>query len=116
MTIREGPTTLRAFFCLIVLLFSLFPSRAWVPVSYYDPELVKRSELIVSAHVLPGSIKFLPYKGANWGDYSLKLSIDEFYKGQPPAKEITVLVHYGLTPVVGGHLHEGDQTIDSRNP
>ncbi len=70
---------------------------------YEDATVVGRSELIVVAHLKEGSIVKVshegsPVAGASW-EYHAKLEISTVLKGKCDAKEIPLVIHYGLSAV-----------------
>lgn len=76
---------------------------AWLRPILEDATVVERSELIVVAHLKPGSIKKIdhdkqPWEGASW-EHHATLVITTVLKGKCDKKEIPVIAHYGLKPV-----------------
>lgn len=102
---------IRRFGLLILLLILLSCSSAcyaWPRASYEDAVVIERSELIVVGHLKEGSIQYIPHDkaptaGASW-EHHATLVISEVMKGTSHDKEISIVIHYGLTPVVGGHI------------
>jgi hypothetical protein len=73
---------------------------------YEDITVVERSPLIVVAHIKAESIKRVdhpkkPGEGASW-EHRATLVITEVLKGRPDAKEIPIVICYGLDPILGG--------------
>jgi len=84
------------------------PASAWLRPIYEDAIVVERSELIVIGHLKQGSIKHVPHskkpnEGASW-EHHARLVVTEVLKGKTNEKEIPIVIHYGLTPVVGGYV------------
>ncbi len=108
----------------IFLTFFLFAAsaQAWLRGPYEDSELVERSELIVVGHLVPESIEFRwheqrPDQGRSW-EYRADLIVREVLKGklESSVTQIPIILHYGLTPVVGGYSRRGNKWIDHRMP
>jgi hypothetical protein len=101
-------------FALAGLLF-LIPAgtaHAWLRVHYEDAIVVERSELIVVAHLKAGSIQYVPHErkateGMSW-EHHATLVITQVLTGVCKEKEIPVIIHYGLMPLVGGHVQRSD--------
>jgi hypothetical protein len=79
-------------------------ARAWLRPSYEDATVAERSELIVVARLKESSINKVPHdkplgEGESW-EYHATLIISKVVKGTCEKKEIPVIIHYGLTPVV----------------
>jgi len=72
------------------------PSLAWLKIGVSDAELVSRAEIIAVAHVKPGSVEYFANEGRGF-DHRAVLILTEVLKGKPAAKEIPILVRYGLT-------------------
>ena len=108
----------RIIFLLIILISSCTAHAFHRPV-YEDATIVQRSELIIVGHIKKGSIEYVPHKkrnsdaGASW-EYHVILSMTEVLKGQCEEKEIPIIIHYGLTPVVGGYEQRGSFTFNPR--
>jgi hypothetical protein len=100
-----------------ILCMGAMPAYGWPRPFYEDAVVVERSELIVVAHVKKGSIQYVRYEDASDGGwlYQVTLVITEVLKGKSEAKEITLILHYGLTPIVGGYEKREDRTIDLRS-
>lgn len=103
-----------------ILLISAITAKAWLRPSFEDAIVVERSELIVVGHLKEKSIEYVPHdskppEGKSW-EHHATLVITECIKGKSSGKEIPVIIHYGLDPVVGGYLkRDGDLMIDARN-
>lgn len=78
------------------------PRRPWE-----DAEVVGRADAIVVASVKEGSIAFLPGTDRIPRAHLLTLVITEVIKGTVDNKEVQIILHSGLTPVVGG-VYERD--------
>ena len=107
---------LRAALLLLVLCPSI--AHAWLRAEHEDAIVVERSELIVVAHIKAGSIEYVPHdkklsEGSSW-EHHATLVISEVLKGRCADKEIPVIIHYGLTPVVGGYVKRDSFMIDFR--
>jgi hypothetical protein len=92
-----------AFTCLVLAV-----APAWLRASYEDADVVARSELVVVAHLKPGSIQLVdhvagPSQGASWENHAT-LVITSTLKGKAAASEIPITIAYGLDPLVEGKL------------
>jgi len=103
-----------------LLLLVLWPNvaHAWLRPEYEDATVVERSELIVVAHLAEGSIQYVPHEkkpdeGASW-EHHATLVITRVLKGKCDDKETPIIIHYGLTPVVGGYVKRDSFMIDLR--
>ncbi len=71
---------------------------------YEDPAVVERSELVVVARLDERTIEWIPrfdrQEGASW-KYHATLVIEEVLKGECEEKEIPIVIHFGLRPIVG---------------
>ena len=97
---------LPVFLVFILLLPSI--AQAWLRLRYEDATVVERSELIVVGRLKRGCIEYVPHKkkpheGASW-EHHATLVISEVLRGTCRDKEIPIVIHYGLTPVVGGYV------------
>ncbi len=95
---------------IALTLISTISSYAWLRPWYEDAEVVGRSELIVVGHLFPDSIQYIPHTEKDghiysW-EYHANLVITETLKGKSDNKEIPIIIHYGLTPLVGGYWIE----------
>jgi hypothetical protein len=93
-------------------------AQAWLRPEYEDATVVERSELIVVAHIKEGSIMYVPHdkkswEGASW-EHHATLVIREVLKGKCADKEIPIIIHYGLDPVVEGYVKRDAFTINNR--
>ncbi|MCX7048319.1 MAG: hypothetical protein NTX50_22895 [Candidatus Sumerlaeota bacterium] len=101
-----------AMLSILISLAASGAAYAWLRPIYEDAEVVERSELIAVAHLKEGSIQYVPHKkaaneGASW-EHHATLVITEVLKGKCDSNETTIIVHYGLDPVVGGRIeHDG---------
>ncbi len=104
----RSPWTLLALTALLApLLVICSPSTAgaWLRVPVEDAQLVQRSEVIVLGRILRGSVVHVPHQtrpgeGASW-HHLATLAVSEVVKGSLKDKALAVVLHYGLTPVVG---------------
>jgi hypothetical protein len=90
---------------LLVLASTADAELRW---SFRDDEVVNRAELIVVGHLRPGTIKYVPHPklpsgGMSW-EHHAALAVTEVLKGQADQKEVPIVIHYGLDPLVGGQL------------
>jgi hypothetical protein len=94
--------------CILVLSQSAF---AWERRACEDPELMVRSELIVIGAIKPGSIQYVPHiepDGVHWWEHNATLEIHEILKGKCDQKEIPIVIHYGLEPMINDRpIHDG---------
>lgn len=69
-----------------------------------DSDLVQHSNLIVVAHVKPGSIVYIPHlaDGAMGWKHTAVLILGEVIKGKCDLKELPVVFHYGMDPIAVG--------------
>ena len=103
---------------LVLLVPCSNAAHALLRPSYEDATVVERSELIVVAHLKEDTIQYVPHKkkrheGASWEHHAL-LVITEVLKGTCHRTGIPVIIHYGLTPVVGGYVKRGSFMINLR--
>lgn len=104
---------------LLVVLFVLpGPSaHAWLRTPYEDAVIVERSELIVVARLNPQTIRCVQEKGPTRGaprEFHATLLVSQVIKGKLEEKETPIIIHYGLTPVVGGYIKTGNMMINLR--
>jgi hypothetical protein len=93
-----------------LLILSESPASAWERIRYEDAEVVARSELIVVGGIKPDSLEYIRPKEAQgmWWEHQAMLVVHQVLKGKCAAKEIPIIIHYGLEPLVGGHTkHDG---------
>lgn len=103
---------------LVTLLLASNAAHAWLRPHYEDAIVVERSELIVVAHLKEGSIQYVSHKkgpdeGASW-EHHATLVITNVLKGKCDEKEIPIIIHYGLTPVLGGYVNRDNFMINYR--
>ena len=103
---------------LVALLLTTNAAYAWLRPHYEDTTVVERSELIVVAHLKEGSIQYVPHEkppgaGASW-EHHATLLITDVLKGKSDEREIPIIIHYGLTPLVGGHVKRDNFMMDLR--
>jgi hypothetical protein len=99
-----------------LLLLALCPAaEAWTRPLLEDAEIVRRAEFIAVGHVKPGSITFIPKPdgGRGGSEHGATLVVTEVLKGTSAGKEIPILFHYGLTPVIGGRIFDTGSLISS---
>src|SRR5262245_23306353 len=111
----------RTLLVAAALLASFIPTRAsaWMRMRYEDQQVVERSELIVVGRLKVDSIRYVaherkPPSGRSW-EHHATLVVDETLKGTAPVQEMKVIIHYGLTPVVGGHWEQDGNSVDLRH-
>lgn len=80
---------------------------AFVRKPYTLAEITQLSELIVVAKVKEGSVTEALREDKVNVEHSLVLVVSEVLKGKCPEKELTILVHLGLTPVIGRYAKWG---------
>ncbi len=85
---------------------------AWLRVYRADGEVFGGAEVIAVVRLRPGSVRMLPWAPGGLQEYAATLEVTEILKGPGVVPELTVVLHHGLTPVVGGYLREGNVTID----
>ncbi len=98
---------LRTLVSALVLLTAatLANGEIWSPSA--DGEVVERADAIVVATIKPGSIKYVPHTakkpshGRSW-EHHVTIVVKRTIKGELTAGEHRVILHYGLTPCVGG--------------
>ncbi|MFH1742019.1 MAG: hypothetical protein ABIH23_23705 [bacterium] len=107
---------------MILISFSwvLFPYSvdAWLRRGYEDTVVAERSELIVVGHLKKESIEYVPHtnkpdRGRSW-EHHATLVVTEVFKGRLEENEIPIIIHYGLTPLIGGYWEQGGAKIDLR--
>jgi hypothetical protein len=104
---------------LVLLLLSSSSAGAWLRAPVEDAELVQRSELIVVARVVRGSVVYVPNpkqpaRGTSW-HHLATLAIGEVVKGTLREAQLPIVIHYGLTPVVGCVAVQPTYRIDLRS-
>ncbi|MEM7316538.1 MAG: hypothetical protein AAF497_25665, partial [Planctomycetota bacterium] len=90
-------------------------TQAEMRTPYEDAIVAERAELIVIGTIRPDSIRFVPHvrnksHGASW-EYHATLRVDSIVKGECEKKELPIVIHYGLSPVV----RRGKAYVDFRN-
>ena len=90
---------MRRILIIVVLIFliQLPCAFAWDEMHWPDSKLVERSEVIVVAHIKPGSVLMKNLQSSYEG--SATLLVDEWIKGKFQTREIPVFIAYGLLPV-----------------
>ena len=91
---------------LAIVLLSSDLANAWHRPRYEDATVVERSELIVVGHLEADSIKYVPHKrkageGRSW-EHHATIVISDVLKGSSDSRSIPIILHYGLSPRVGG--------------
>jgi len=107
---------------ILLLLAVLFvlpgPSaHAWMRAPYEDAVIAERSELIVVARLKPETIRCVEEKAPNTGgprEFHATLLVSQVIKGKLEEKETPIIIHYGLTPVVGGYIKTRNMMINLR--
>lgn len=90
------------FSALGLLLLTAVKALAWTHALMSDTDLVQKSDLIVIAHVKPGSIVFIPQEGGSSWRHTAVLVISEVIKGKNASTELPVVFRYGMDPLVIG--------------
>jgi len=94
------------------------PANTELRVLYEDAIVVERSALIIVGHIKEGSIQYVPHrKEKNEGtsyEHHATLVITEVLKGKCDEKKIPIIIHYGLTPVVGGYVKTDSFMLNPR--
>jgi hypothetical protein len=108
---------MRAFWTILFAVL-LVPSQltfAWLRMPVEDHDLVARSELIVVGGIKEGSVHYVPHeappdgRGRSWEHHAI-LIVRQVLKGKCDKREIPLTVHYGLSPLVDGHMkNEGTE-------
>jgi len=102
---NQGFRTITTLAAVSLALFVPSTVHAWLRPSYEDATVVARSELIVVGELKEGRVDFISHRRApdagSW-EHHATLVITEVLKGECDQKEIPVVIHYGLTPMVGG--------------
>ena len=109
-------TYLLAFLAIILIAAT---AGAWERPNYTDAEIVSRAQLIVVGRIKPDTLTLVEHKtrpgsGLSWEHHGV-LIITEVLKGRMVEKEIPVIIHYGLDPVVGGEVETEHLTIHQRS-
>lgn len=102
---------------LVLVVLCSNNAQAWLRFRYEDAIVVERSELTAVAHLKEGTIQYVPHgkpqEGASW-EFHAMLVITEVLKGKCSSAEIPIIIHYGLTPVVGGYVKRENLMINRR--
>ncbi|MHC4252624.1 MAG: hypothetical protein ACYS9X_26195 [Planctomycetota bacterium] len=103
---------------LALAALAQIPVHAWLRKRLEDAVVVERSQVIVVGRLKRGSIEYVPHKrkpneGASWEHHAI-LIVSEVLKGTLDEREIPIIIHYGLTPVVGGYVKRDSFTLDCR--
>jgi hypothetical protein len=90
---------------LLLLAWCVPHCHAWLRPVYEDVTVVERSELIVVARLKQGSIQHVEHErkgdeGRSW-EHHATLVITQVLNGKCDKTEIPIIIHYGLTPIVG---------------
>jgi hypothetical protein len=100
-------------FLFVVCALSCGPVYGWLRGWHEDAVMVQRSELIVIGHLERGSIVD-DHPGAGFTRYHGNLVITQVLKGTVEVPAINVIIYYGLTPLVGGHIDDDQMKLDLR--
>src|SRR5436190_1960847 len=90
---------------LLLLVASLASqAAAWIRPQFEDDEVVARSEAIVAGGIKEGSVRRVehakpPGEGRSW-EHHATLVVKRVLKGNVAEKEIPIVFHYGLDPIV----------------
>lgn len=104
----------------IGMLIAAGPAHGELRLAYDDATVMQRSNLIVIGRIQRGSITYVlhkrkkPYQGRSWEHHAV-LVIDQVLKGTLKKQTLPIVIHYGLTPVVGGHVARKEFSIDLRS-
>lgn len=105
--------------CLATVLVAAHPAAAWMRRPFEDAEVVARSDLIVVARLKADSVRYVPHKPRNadagraW-EHHATLVVTEVIAGDGKAGEVPVVIHYGITPVVGGRWQKDGVSFNLR--
>lgn len=91
---------------MTIILAATAAAQARLRATVEDAQLVQNNELVVVGHLLKGSVKYVPREvkpdeGRSW-HHTATLVVTETLKGKTEAKEIPIVIHYGLNAKVGG--------------
>jgi hypothetical protein len=100
---------------LLAILAMVIATRleAWPTRLYTDAEVVKRSDLIVLAHVEVGSIKKVLHEGGASYEHRAVLVVSRVIKGEFHNRKLPFKIPYGLIPVSAQYeknIDQGDAT------
>jgi hypothetical protein len=96
------------------VLFSILATGwllAWLRVYRPDGEVFRQAEVIAVGSIQPDSLSMFPWVPGGPQEYAAILRVTEVLKGKLDGPEVRIVLHHGLTPVVGGYLREGDITF-----
>src|SRR5262245_9042942 len=89
---------------LAVLAALAPPAQAWMRGRFEDGEVVSRSPLIVVGYLRRGTLERVEHpdigNGLSW-EHHATLIVSEVLKGRAEAREIPIVIHYGLSPALG---------------
>jgi len=88
------------------------PADAWLRRAFEDATVVERSELVVVGRLKEGSIVYVP-RGKGW-EHHATLIVTEVLKGKQERNEIPIIIHYGLTPSVGGYAIRDNSMVNKQ--
>lgn len=89
---------------LLVLAALDSPAEAWMRAHFEDGEVAVRSPLIVVGHLRRGTLERIEHPDKGYGhswEHHATLIVSEVLKGRIEAREIPIVIHYGLDPVLG---------------
>ncbi len=103
-----------SIFCASIAFLAFAGSAsAWLRPRYEDADVMARSELIVVGAIKADTLQYISHtdaQGATSWEHHATLLVREVLKGKCAEKEIPVVIHYGLEPLVGGHSkHDGHE-------
>jgi hypothetical protein len=83
-------------------VFFAFNASAWPVGPRPDAEIANDAQVVVVAHIKPGSLKGIQ----NGGSYETQatLLVVSVLKGNTSAKEIPIMLHYGVLPVPKSYM------------
>lgn len=111
------PRTSLPITCLLLLSVISGRALAWIRPTFEDAIVAERTELLVVAHLKAHTVKKVPHErqpgdGASW-EHHATLVITDVLKGKCDKREIPVILHYGLKPVVRqGGIDSSRQVIE----
>lgn len=105
-------------FLMVAVLIFAQEAQAWLRGRVEDAVLIERSELIVVGRLDKESIKYIPHRSKPGTGHSHEhhaiLIIAETLKGKIEEKQVPIVIHYGLTPIVGGYIKKDSFMINLR--